>query len=91
MGSLSHRIVECNESQQTHINLMLFQNLNLIFVHCQLGCCTLQKPLLSEPQNSEYLFKKVLCDFLIIFHDSPALFSIIMKRKTFKISFNINI
>lgn len=49
------------------------------------------KPLLSEPQNSEYLFKEVLCDFLIIFRDSPALFSIIMKRKTFKISFNINI
>lgn len=48
------------------------------------------KPLLSEPQNSKYLFKKVLCDILIIFHDSLALFSIIMELKTSKISFNIN-
>lgn len=48
------------------------------------------KPLLSEPQNSQYLFKKGLCDVLIIFHDSLALFSTIMKLKTSKISFIIN-
>lgn len=48
------------------------------------------KPLLSEPQNSKYLFKRVLCDILIIFHDSLALFSITMTLKTSKISFNIS-
>lgn len=87
-GSLSHSIgVQWKPADLYKLDFI--PNLESNFHLLSVALLHSAKPLLSKPQNSEYLFKKVLCDFLIIFHDNPALFSIIMKWKTFKISFNI--